>query len=113
MLNFSHLVVRVTDGYAASHASAPAPALRLLVVVRVLEQDDVRLRPALPDARHVHRRLILHRANLLTRPTPDAQARVYVRPLELHRLHRRLLAVLPRLAVTDRRLGLLDPDRLR
>src|SRR5260221_13367431 len=57
------------------------------VVVRVLEQDDVRFASRFADARHVDRWTILHGAHLLAGSASDAQRRVHVRPLQVHALH--------------------------
>src|SRR5580704_9577919 len=85
----------------------------LLVVVRVLQQDDVRLAPGLADARHVDGRLVLDGAHLLAGAAADAERGVDVRPLDVHRLHRGRRAVLAEDGQALRDVRLLDPDGLR
>ena len=92
---------------------APRPGSARRIVVRVLEQDDVRLRARLADARDVDGGLVLHRADLLARAAADAERGIDVRALHVHRLHRGLLAVRPRPRRSRTRdVDLLDPDRL-
>src|SRR5580704_3101319 len=85
----------------------------LLVVVRVLQQDDVRLAPGLADARHVDGRLVLDGAHLLAGAAADAERRVDVRPLQVDRLEGGRGPVRASLAFAHRRVQLLDPDGLR
>src|SRR5262249_35771551 len=89
------------------------PDSALLIVIRILQKDDVRLGPALADARDVDGRLILDWTHLLAGTAADAEAWINVRALQLHRQHRGLLAFGPRLLVAYGRFDFFDPDRLR
>src|SRR5580692_12285477 len=88
------------------------PGLGLLVVVGVLEENHVRLASGLADARHVDRRLVLDRADLLARSAPHAKRRIDVRTLQVHRLIAGRRAVRPWLPFSYGRVHLFDPNRL-